>query len=83
MIWKDALNETIENTVLCQIVKTALIKNPVWTLPAILLISRNKESVWISLKEMFTTKVQWIKFLPVFGIFTVYTIGGRRYYFVL
>ena len=75
-ILKDALNETIENQVLCQLVKTALIKNLVWSLPAVLLIRHFKDSVSIPLREMFTSKVQWSRYLPVFGIFTGYIIGG-------
>lgn len=76
LILKDALNGIMPDTVLCQIVNTVLIKNLVWTLPAILLVHHFKDSVFISLKEMFVSKVQWIKYLPVFGIFTVYIIGS-------
>jgi len=36
-----------------------IIKLLVWTLPAVLLIRRFRDDVWISLKEMFTNKMQW------------------------
>lgn len=35
------------------------IKLLVWTLPAILLIRHFHNDMWISLKEMFTSKIQW------------------------
>jgi membrane protease YdiL (CAAX protease family) len=39
---------------------TTTIKLLVWTLPAILLIRHFQDDMWISLKEMFTTKPQWV-----------------------
>ena len=41
-----------------EIVTTA-IKLLVWTLPAIMLIRRFQDDMWIGLKEMLTTKPQW------------------------
>ena len=42
-----------------------IIKIAVWTLPAILLIRYYQDDMWISLKEMFTTKPKWFKEAPI------------------
>ena len=71
---KDAIDSVIPNIVLSQIVKSGIIKNLVWTVPAFILIS--KFCVCITLKEMFTTKVNALKYLPLFILFTVYLLVG-------
>lgn len=71
---KDAIDSLIPNNVLSQIVKSGIIKNLVWTVPAFILIS--KFYVSITLKEMFTTKVNALKYLPLFILFTVYLLVG-------
>jgi membrane protease YdiL (CAAX protease family) len=57
-------------------VKIAVIKNAVWTLPACLLIHRYSDSVAVTLREMFTRRVNWLKYLPVFALFTAYLLAG-------
>ncbi len=74
LVGKRLLDTCISNEILCQITKSWVIKNLVWTLPAALLIHFFSKEVYISLKEMFTTKVKWLKYLPVFLIFTVWII---------
>lgn len=71
---KDAIDSLIPNNVLSQIVKSGIIKNLVWTVPAFILIS--KFCVCFTLKEMFTTKVNALKYLPLFILFTVYLLIG-------
>lgn len=75
LIVKDSLNLAIKNEILCQFVKSGIIKNLVWTLPAIALIRRFKSEVYITLKEMFTTKIRFQHYLPVFLIFTVVVLA--------
>lgn len=58
------------------IISEVIIKNLVWTIPAILLIKHFKDEVLVSLKEMFTNKVNWLKYLPIFLLFTVYILVG-------
>lgn len=72
----EKLNLLIKNEVLFQFVKDALVKNLVWTLPAILLIHHFKLDVSVSLKEMFSFKINWLKYLPLFILFTLYLLGG-------
>lgn len=70
------ISRSIDNEYICQLVKSGVIKNLIWTLPAFLLISRFKTDVFVSLKEMFTNKVELFKFLSIFIVFTVYLLGG-------
>ncbi len=64
----------ITNQVLCEFIKHGVIKNIIYTLPAIVLIKHYKNDISISLKEMFTTKVRWIKYLPIFIIFSIFIL---------
>ena len=47
-----------------QILETSM-KLLVWTLPAVLLIRHFQDDMWVSLKEMFTTKPRWFKETPI------------------
>ncbi len=73
---KPFIGNTFENEYIAQLIKSGVIKNLVWTLPALLLIHRFKSDVYITLKEMFTAKVNWLKYLPVYIIFTVWVLAG-------
>lgn len=66
----------IKNAVLCSFIKSGIIKNLVWTLPAILLIRHFESEVYITLKEMFTTKINWLEYMLIYIIFTVYVLAG-------
>lgn len=66
----------IGNPCLAELLISGLVKNVVWTLPAIALICRYGSSLRIGLKEMFTARVCWLRYLPVFAGFTVYLLGG-------
>lgn len=76
MVLFEKLNLLIENEIVFQFVKDVLVKNLVWTLPAILLIHHFKSDVYVSLKEMFSLKINWLIYLPMFILFTVYLLGG-------
>lgn len=76
LIAKNILDSMIKNTVLCAFVKSGIIKNIAWTLPAILLIQHFDSKVYITLVEMFTTKINWLKYMPIYIIFTVYVLAG-------
>jgi len=73
---KSTLDNAVKNAVLRAFVKSAMIKNLVWTLPAILLIRHFQSDLCITLKEMFSTKVNWLKYAPVFLAFTLYVLAG-------
>ncbi len=76
MVVSEKLNSFIENEIVCEFIRNALIKNLVWTLPAILLIHHFKSDVYVSLREMFSVNVNWLKYMPTFILFTVYLLGG-------
>lgn len=65
---------SLKNAWFSSIVKDGIIKNIVWTLPAVLLVARYKDELYISAKEMFTNRVNWLKYLPVFAFFTAYLL---------
>ena len=62
-----------EETLISSLLRSGVIKNLVWTLPAALLIVKYRSQCMVSLKEMFTQHARdWMRFLPVFLIFAVY-----------
>lgn len=73
---KACISNSFENEYISQFIKSGVIKNLVWTLPAALLIHYFKNDVYIGLKDMFTNKVRILKYLPIFLIFTVYLLVG-------
>lgn len=73
---KSFISNGIENEYLSQFLKSGVIKNLVWTLPAILLVKHFQNDIYVGLKDMFTMKVRWLKYLPIFILFTVYLLVG-------
>ncbi|WP_295095027.1 CPBP family intramembrane glutamic endopeptidase [Ruminococcus sp.] len=71
---KPIIDEICPGEISSQIVKTVVIKNLVWVLPASLLVHHYNDDVCIGLKEMFTTKVKWLRYLPVFLFFVLYPL---------
>ncbi|SHM64213.1 CPBP family intramembrane glutamic endopeptidase [Ruminococcus flavefaciens] len=71
---KPVINDIFTGEVSSQIIKTVVIKNLVWILPAALLVHYYKDDVCIGLKEMFTAKVKWLSYLPVFLLFVLYPL---------
>ena len=67
LLVKDGLLAlTDKNDVVMQLVRSGIIKNLVWTLPALLLVKHFEKDMAVSLKEMFTAKFQWLSVLPIF-----------------
>lgn len=73
---RGLVDAAIPNEMLAQLVKSGLMKNLVWTLPALLLIHHFRDQVAIPLREMFSAKVHWGKYLPIFLAFTLYILTG-------
>lgn len=73
---KSLVDAAVKEEWAAQIIKSGVIKNLVWTLPAILLIRYFQTDIAIPLKEMFSVRVRWLKYLPVFLAFTVYILTG-------
>ncbi len=73
---KGLITASVPNVYLSQLIKSGVIKNLVWTLPAVLLVNLFKSGVYVGTREMFTTKVNPLKYLPIFLAFTVYLLVG-------
>lgn len=70
------IDGVIANKPMAQMIKSGVIKNLAWTLPALLLIKHFQSDVFIALEEMFGQKVEWLKYLPIFEVFTSYIFVG-------
>ena len=57
-------------------VKEGALKILIWLMPAILLIHAYRSQLYITLNQMFRAKVNWLKLLPIFLLFTLYLIVG-------
>lgn len=67
---------SVENECVSQLIRSGAVKNLVWTLPALLLIHSFGANVRISLREMFTARVRWLSYLPVFAAAGAYILAG-------
>lgn len=67
---------SIENPILYTIVREVVLKNIIWTLPAFLLLRKYQNNVEVPLKEMFTNRVNWIKYLSIYLLFTAFVLIG-------
>jgi membrane protease YdiL (CAAX protease family) len=64
-----------EETFLSSLLRNAVIKNLVWTLPAALLIAHFRSHCMVPLNKLFVTKKSdWVRFLPVFLFFALYAL---------
>ena len=66
LIVKGILDSAITNINICQFVKSGIIKNLVWTLPAVMLVKNFKDDVHIPLKEMFRIREIRFQYLYIF-----------------
>lgn len=57
-------------------IKEGVLKIVIWLIPAILLIRAYKSRLFLSLEEMFRNRVNWLKLLQVFLLFTIYLVLG-------
>lgn len=76
LLIRDKIDKLINNDIISQLIQSGLIKNLIWTLPAICLIKHFESDMHIKLKEMFVSRVNCLKYLPIFAIFTVYILLG-------
>lgn len=73
---KPFISVSVENEYISQLIKSGVVKNLVWTLPALLLADHFKNEMYVGVKEMFTTKVNILRYLPIYLAFTVYLFCG-------
>jgi len=62
------------NTIASELIGAA-IKLVVWTLPAILLIKHFHDDMWVGLKEMFTSKLEWPRDALFMSVFIALLVG--------
>ena len=67
---------TGNNELVIQLIRTGVIKNLIWTVPAFILIKRFENDCYIGLKEMFTTKIKLLDVLPIFIACIIYALAG-------
>jgi len=63
--------DRIPNAWITTLLWTVILKNAVFTVPALLMIKRWSSGVSVTLREMFLSAVDWRKYLPLFALFTV------------
>lgn len=73
---KDVIDNAVANASIAQLIKSGVIKNLVWTLPAAVLIARFRSYVHVPLGEMFSAKVHALRYAPLFIGFTVWILAG-------
>lgn len=75
VILKNYVAVWTDNEVIIQFVRTGIIKNLVWTLPAFLLVKHFETDMYVGLKEMFTTKVKILDILPICIACVIYALA--------
>ncbi len=74
LIVKESLNSAINNKAVSGFIRDGIIKNLVWTVPAALLVRHFSSELYVGLKEMFSARGSWLKYLPIFAAFTIYIL---------
>ena len=64
------------NETVIQLVRSGIIKNLVWTLPAFLLVRHFEKDMYVGLKDMFTNKVNILDILPIYIACVIYALAG-------
>lgn len=72
----DPVLQQLPSKALSEFIGEGIIKNLIWTLPAILLIRKYNDKISISLKEMLKWKKENNKYLLIFPGFLAYIIFG-------
>ena len=73
---RSAVGSFFDNEFLSQFIQEGIIKSLIWIVPAVCLVQYFKDDVYIGLKDMFTNRVNLLKYIPVYLGFTVYLIIG-------
>ena len=71
---RSAVGSVVSNEFLLEFITEGIIKVSVWVLPAVCLVRYFRDEVYIGLKDMFTNRVKLFKYIPVYLVFTAYSI---------
>lgn len=70
------MNDNISEPLLTELLRDGLIKNLVWTLPAVLLIKHFSSELYIGIKELFSFKKECIKYCLIALVLAAIVVGG-------
>lgn len=73
---KGVVSGAVGNEYLAQLIKSGVVKNLVWTLPALVLIHRFGADMYVGLREMFAFRARLFRYFPLVLLFTVYLLIG-------
>ena len=68
--------DALPNEAISAVLQQGIIKNLVWTVPAIILIRKYKDKLYINWNEMFTRSKENYKYLLIFPAFFAYIVLG-------
>lgn len=75
-LWLMPIVDLIPNEYVATFLKNGVLKSLVWALPSATLIARHRDGVEVSLRGMFTERVNWLEYLPILVLFAVYVLVG-------
>ena len=70
------ISRAVADKLLAQFIKSGIVKGLIWTLPAVCLVRHYQDDVYVQLKQMFTNRVNILKYIPVFIGFSAYLVLG-------
>lgn len=68
--------DALPGEALSAFLEQGIIKNLIWTVPAVILIRKYKDNLYINWNEMFDRKKENYKYLLIFPAFFVYIVSG-------
>jgi membrane protease YdiL (CAAX protease family) len=71
---RSAVGSVVSDVFLLEFITEGIIKVMVWVLPTVCLVRYFRDEVYIGLKDMFTNRVNLLKYIPVYLGFTAYLI---------
>ncbi|MBQ9461473.1 MAG: CPBP family intramembrane metalloprotease [Clostridia bacterium] len=76
LLLMPVISGAINNQYAIVLIRDLLIKNLVWTLPALLLIKRFSEDMLIGMKELLSFRRESLKYLLIAAALAVFVLGG-------
>ncbi len=76
LVLDPMLKGSLGEGVLYAFLKDGVIKNIVWTLPAVLLVRQFDGEVLVRLCDILNVRVKWLHYLPVFAFLIVWAIAN-------
>ncbi len=74
LIFKDMLYAAVSSELFRELIRSGIIKNLVWTLPAVLLIRHYEKDIAVPLREMLTPKKELLRYIPLYLLVAAYVL---------